>query len=109
MIPTCSVLEHGKADPRVRRGDGQLTELAERNVGQYRKRELRDVLVRNVSLETVAFPVSRRLYLLAQGGLDLGIVSDEFYAVILASAIITMLLTPIFLTLVSRFGVPSIP
>jgi CPA2 family monovalent cation:H+ antiporter-2 len=39
---------------------------------------------------------------LAQGGINNGIISDHFYSVILASAIITMLLTPVSINLASR-------
>jgi len=41
-------------------------------------------------------------FILAQGGINEGIVSERFYLLILSSAVITMLLTPFAIALVSR-------
>jgi len=49
------------------------------------------------------FQIGEFGFILAQGGITYGLVSEEFYSLILASAIITMLLTPLSLSLVSRF------
>jgi CPA2 family monovalent cation:H+ antiporter-2 len=48
------------------------------------------------------FQIGEFSFILAQGGVNVGIVSDQFYSLILASAIITMLLTPVTLSLVIR-------
>jgi len=48
------------------------------------------------------FQIGEFGFILAQGGVNMGIVSDEFYSLILASAIITMLLTPVSISLISR-------
>jgi CPA2 family monovalent cation:H+ antiporter-2 len=40
-------------------------------------------------------------FILAEAGVDSGIISDYFYSVIIASTIITMLLTPLFMSLAS--------
>jgi len=39
-------------------------------------------------------------FILAQGGIDMAFISDRFYSLILASAVITMLLTPLFMSLI---------
>jgi CPA2 family monovalent cation:H+ antiporter-2 len=43
-------------------------------------------------------------FILAQGGIDEGIISAEFYSLILASAIISMLLTPVGISLASQLS-----
>ncbi|MFC1909209.1 cation:proton antiporter [Chloroflexota bacterium] len=48
------------------------------------------------------FQIGEFSFILAQGGVNMGIVSDQFYSLILASAIITMLLTPVSISLISR-------
>jgi len=48
------------------------------------------------------FQIGEFGFILAQGGVNIGIVSDQFYSLILASAIITMLLTPVSISLISR-------
>jgi len=48
------------------------------------------------------FQIGEFSFILAQGGINNGIISDHFYSVILASAIITMLLTPVSINLASR-------
>jgi len=48
------------------------------------------------------FQIGEFSFILAQSGINEGIISGEFYSLILASAIITILLTPVFLNLVSR-------
>ena len=48
------------------------------------------------------FQIGEFSFILAQGGVNIGIVSDQFYSLILASAVITMLLTPISIGLISR-------
>ncbi len=47
------------------------------------------------------FQIGEFGFILAQGGINFGLISDEFYSSIVASAIITMLLTPVFMKLVS--------
>jgi len=47
------------------------------------------------------FQVGEFGFILAQAGANAGLVTDQFYSLILASAIITMLLTPISINLVS--------
>ena len=51
---------------------------------------------------TGLFQIGEFGFILAQGGMNLGIVSNQFYSLILASAIITMLLTPFSMSLLSR-------
>ena len=48
------------------------------------------------------FQIGEFGFILAQGGVNMGIVSDQFYSLILASAIITMLLTPVSISLIFR-------
>jgi len=48
------------------------------------------------------FQIGEFGFILAQGGINMGIISDHFYSIILASAIITMLLTPVFVSMTSR-------
>ncbi|MCK4961727.1 MAG: cation:proton antiporter, partial [Anaerolineales bacterium] len=48
------------------------------------------------------FQIGEFSFILAQGGVNIGIVSNQFYSLILASAIITMLLTPVSINLTSR-------
>lgn len=48
------------------------------------------------------FQIGEFSFILAQGGVNMGIISDQFYSLILASAIITILLTPVSISLVSR-------
>ncbi|MFC1948048.1 cation:proton antiporter, partial [Chloroflexota bacterium] len=48
------------------------------------------------------FQIGEFGFILAQGGINMGIVSDQFYNLILSSAIITMLLTPVSISLVFR-------
>jgi len=48
------------------------------------------------------FQIGEFGFILAQGGVKAGIVSDQFYFLILSSAIITMLLTPLSINLASR-------
>ena len=48
------------------------------------------------------FQIGEFSFILAQGGINNGIISGHFYSVILASAIITMLLTPVSINLASR-------
>ncbi len=48
------------------------------------------------------FQIGEFSFILAQGGINMGIISGQFYSLILASAIITMLLTPISFNLGSR-------
>jgi len=43
-------------------------------------------------------------FILAQGGINIGIISAEFYSLILASAIISMLLTPVSISLASQLS-----
>jgi CPA2 family monovalent cation:H+ antiporter-2 len=40
-------------------------------------------------------------FILAQAGMDSGIISDYFYSIVIASSVITMLLTPLLMALVS--------
>jgi monovalent cation:H+ antiporter-2, CPA2 family len=49
------------------------------------------------------FQIGEFGFILAQAGIGAGVVSDQFYSLILASAIITMLLTPLSLNLAGRF------
>jgi len=48
------------------------------------------------------FQIGEFGFILAQTGADAGLVSDQFYSLILASAIITMLLTPIAINLAAK-------
>jgi len=48
------------------------------------------------------FQIGEFSFILAQGGVNEGIVSDHFYSLILASAVITILLTPVSISLVSK-------
>ncbi len=48
------------------------------------------------------FQIGEFGFILAQGGISYGLISEEFYSLILASAIITMLLTPVSMGLVAR-------
>jgi CPA2 family monovalent cation:H+ antiporter-2 len=48
------------------------------------------------------FQIGEFGFILAQGGITYGLISQEFYSLILASAIITMLLTPLSIGLVAR-------
>ncbi len=48
------------------------------------------------------FQIGEFGFIVAHGGVNIGIVSDQFYSLILASAIITMLLTPVSISLISR-------
>ena len=48
------------------------------------------------------FQIGEFGFILAQGGINVGILSQQLYSLILASAIITMLLTPISVSLTSR-------
>lgn len=47
------------------------------------------------------FQIGEFSFILAQGGVNIGIISDQIYSLILASAIITMLLTPLSMSLAS--------
>jgi CPA2 family monovalent cation:H+ antiporter-2 len=47
------------------------------------------------------FQIGEFGFILAQAGINRGIISDQFYSLILASAIISMILTPLFMNLVS--------
>src|SRR4030042_675042 len=49
------------------------------------------------------FQIGEFGFILAQAGLASGLVSEDFYSLILASAIITMLLTPVPMGLMARF------
>ena len=49
------------------------------------------------------FQIGEFGFIVAQGGLVAGIITQHFYSLILSTAIITMLLTPLFLSLVARF------
>ena len=48
------------------------------------------------------FQIGEFSFILAQGGINIGIISAEFYSLILASAIISMLLTPVSISLASQ-------
>ncbi|MFC1993205.1 cation:proton antiporter [Chloroflexota bacterium] len=48
------------------------------------------------------FQIGEFGFILAQSGINNGIIPDQFYSLILASAIITMLLTPLSISLASR-------
>ena len=49
------------------------------------------------------FQIGEFGFILAQLGIDMGIVSGQFYSLIISSAIITMLLTPLPISLISRY------
>ncbi|MFC2070792.1 cation:proton antiporter [Chloroflexota bacterium] len=51
---------------------------------------------------TGLFQIGEFSFILAQAGNDMGIVSGQFYSLILASAIITMMLTPVSISLIFR-------
>jgi CPA2 family monovalent cation:H+ antiporter-2 len=55
------------------------------------------------------FQIGEFGFLLAQGGANTGLISDQFYSLILASAIITMLLTPLSMSLASWLYTTLIP
>ncbi len=48
------------------------------------------------------FQIGEFGFIIAQGGLETGIISERFYSIILASAVITMMLTPLSLSLVTQ-------
>ncbi len=48
------------------------------------------------------FQIGEFSFILAEGGISAGIISSQFYSLIIASAIITMLLTPLSISLASR-------
>ncbi len=48
------------------------------------------------------FQIGEFSFILAQGGVNVGIISSQSYSLIIGSAIITMLLTPLFMGVVSR-------
>ncbi len=50
------------------------------------------------------FQIGEFGFILAQGGTEKGIISADFYSLILASAIISMLLTPIFISLACQLS-----
>ena len=50
------------------------------------------------------FQIGEFGFILAQGGINIGIISAEFYSLILASAIISMLLTPVSISLASQLS-----
>ena len=47
------------------------------------------------------FQIGEFSFILAQAGMNMGIISEQFYSLILASAIITMILTPLSMSLTS--------
>jgi len=47
------------------------------------------------------FQIGEFSFILAQAGVNMGIIANQFYSLILASAIVTMLLTPLSMSLVS--------
>jgi len=55
------------------------------------------------------FQIGEFGFIVAQGGLVAGIISQEFYSLILSSAILTMLLTPLSMSLGSRFYPHVVP
>ncbi len=55
------------------------------------------------------FQIGEFGFIIAQGGLIAGIVTEYFYSLILSTAIITMLLTPLSLSLVARFYPRMVP
>ena len=48
------------------------------------------------------FQIGEFSFIIAQGGLETGIITEHFYSVILASAVITMILTPLSISLVTQ-------
>jgi len=48
------------------------------------------------------FQIGEFGFILAQGGVNAGLISGQFYSLIIASAVITMLMTPLSMSLVSR-------
>ncbi len=60
---------------------------------------------RRVSILTGAglYQIGEFGFILAQMGITSGLVTDQFYSLVLASAIITMLLTPVSMSLAGRF------
>jgi len=48
------------------------------------------------------FQIGEFSFIIAQGGLETGIISESFYSVILASAVITIILTPVSISLVAQ-------
>jgi CPA2 family monovalent cation:H+ antiporter-2 len=48
------------------------------------------------------FQIGEFGFIIAQGGFEIGTISDQFYSVILASAVITMILTPLSISLVTQ-------
>jgi len=48
------------------------------------------------------FQIGEFSFIIAQGSLETGVISEYFYSVILASAVITMILTPLLISLVSQ-------
>ena len=48
------------------------------------------------------FQIGEFGFIIAQGGLEIGIISDQFYSVIIASAVITIILTPLSISLVTQ-------
>ncbi len=50
------------------------------------------------------FQIGEFGFILAQGGINIGIISAEFYSLILASAIISMLLTPVSISLACQLS-----
>lgn len=71
---------------------------------------------RRVSILTGAgiYQIGEFGFILAQMGITAGVVTEQFYSLILASAIITMLLTPVSMSLAGRFyrrldWVPPLP
>jgi CPA2 family monovalent cation:H+ antiporter-2 len=57
-----------------------------------------------IALLTAAglFQIGEFGFIIAQGGLETGIIAEPFYSAILASAVITMILTPLFISLVAQ-------
>jgi len=55
------------------------------------------------------FQIGEFGFIIAQGGLVAGIITQHFYSLVLATAIITMLLTPLSLSLATRFYRHMIP
>jgi CPA2 family monovalent cation:H+ antiporter-2 len=49
------------------------------------------------------FQIGEFSFILAQGGLNGGIITDQIYSLIVSSAIVTMLLTPVSMAVNSRF------
>jgi len=48
------------------------------------------------------FQIGEFGFIIAQGGLETGIISDQFYSVIIASAVVTIILTPLSISLVTQ-------